>query len=266
MPKSRIPFDLIFVGSLSLLCALVATSGLDLPILRVIAGLPLVLILPGLAIRLAIFPKKIFGMAEQILIVIGTSIMLAACLGVILSALGMRLDTKSWSIFLSLITLITCLVAAYRRQRLGVESPLNFTVNLHWGQLLFLGFAGLILIGAFSFRWLPPDGLKTDQGYTIFWIRPDEAKPNLIHLGVNSNEFSSKVFRVSLLADGQALQEWQDITLAPGEKWETTYELTEQQLSTARVEAQLYKLDDPQSVYRQVWLAPKSIQESSNAP
>ncbi len=266
MQENKLPFDLVIIALLSVLCALISMSGFEVPLLRGLAGLLLVLVLPGLAIRLALFPKKIFGMAEQILVVIGTSIMLAACLGVILNAVGVKLEARSWSISLTLITLIICVIAGYRRLSLGLESPLSFPLHLHWSQLIFLAFASIILVGAFSFRWLPLNGLQTDQGYTILWIKPDPANSQLIHTGVNSNEFSAAKFRVAIVADGKVLHEWQPIELAPGEKWETTYELKDQTLSSARVEVQLYKLDNPDTVYRQVWLAPETINGSTNAP
>lgn len=266
MRKNNIPIDLIGIGSLGILCAWITASGTSENVFRVLAGILLVLVLPGLAIRLALFPKKIFGMAEQILIVIGTSLMLAACLGVILYAMGVKLGSSSWSIALALFTLVICLIAGYRRQRLNLQSPLSFPLHLHWSQLVFLVFAGIIIAGAFSFRWLPLTGLKTDQGYTILWVRPDEASPSVIHTGVNSNEFSAATFKVALLAGDQVLQEWPEMELAPGEKWETTYELSDPTLASDRLTVQLYRLDQPQSVYRQVWLAPGAVNESTNVP
>jgi hypothetical protein len=44
-----------------------------------------------------------------------------------------------------------------------------------------------------------------------------------------------------------------DITLAPGDKWERTVMLSPSQL-TRNVEAELFRLDDPSTVYRRVTL------------
>jgi hypothetical protein len=83
---------------------------------------------------------------------------------------------------------------------------------------------------------------------------------------VNSNEFSATKYKVLIKTGDRVLQEWPEIELAPGENWETTYDLQDRPLDANRLEVQLYRLDRPQSVYRQVWLAPGAVNESTNAP
>jgi len=257
--KKRFPLDLVMIGLFTILCALISAKGMNIPLLRVITALPLLLILPGLSIMLALFPKQPPGYAEQTIIIIGTSIMLDASLGVILNAIGLKLESGSWSIALAGITLIACSVASLRRQKLDIDLSLTFTIYLSWSQFLFIGLAALLIAGAFSLVRLPLDQPKVDQGYTVLWIQSDKTNLNVIHIGTISNEFTAASYTLSILADGKVLYESQDFQLVPGQKWETSYNISGQFSGSMRVEALLYKLDDPKSIYRQVWLYSKPV-------
>jgi hypothetical protein len=72
-------------------------------------------------------------------------------------------------------------------------------------------------------------------------------------LGVACNEFTTTRYRLEIAVDGTPTQTWQEVTLAPGEAWQQAAGLP-QGRATVVVEAKLYRLDEPDSVYRRATL------------
>jgi hypothetical protein len=124
----------------------------------------------------------------------------------------------------------------------------------------------ILIGGAVSLIDLPLPQPKIDQGYTILWIQPDQNKSNIIHVGAISNEFAPTSYSLSLVADDRVLYQWNNIKLAPGQKWETQYETLPALSNSTRVEALLYKQDNPDTAYRRVWLYSGSEGEPTHGP
>jgi hypothetical protein len=78
--------------------------------------------------------------------------------------------------------------------------------------------------------------------------------PQYVHVGVISNQFTVSDYRVQLMLNNQPVYDWPDIRLAPGQKWDGMYAVPASTTGSSQVSAILYKLDQPQSVYRQVSL------------
>jgi uncharacterized membrane protein len=258
MNKAKRPIDLIVTASFAVLGAVVSLIGIHIPVLRAILGVSLILILPGFALWSALFPKRSPGAVEQILIIGGLSIFLAGLGGILLDRTHLGLHTSSWAITLCVITLIACLVAWMRRRSLDVESPLLPRLNLTWSQGAILCLAGVLTIAAVRLAQMPTSQLSEFQGYTVLWMVPagDDA-PNTVRVGLIGNEFETTKYNVRLTVDNKTIHAWEDIQLAPGEKWDATYKLPGKFPDSTRVEALLYKVDSPYSVYRRVWLSLK---------
>jgi hypothetical protein len=147
-------------------------------------------------------------------------------------------------------------LAWWRRKRSHSASEplpkLHFNVNRRDGLLV--GLAILVVAAAIGLSRMPtpPQGVT---GYTLLWMIPaGDGNANDYRLGVNSMEFSPAAYRLQLILDGQILREWPELQLAPGESWEIQLVLPDDRGGAGSVEATLYRMDNPDVVYRHVKL------------
>jgi hypothetical protein len=89
----------------------------------------------------------------------------------------------------------------------------------------------------------------------MFWITPIQAStPGQAEIGLQSMEFQALTFRVELYDNGQLVQKWENIQLAPHQEWTVLIDTRNYPPGTDRLEAQLYRADQPEVIYRKVWL------------
>lgn len=247
--------DLLLAATLAVLGALASLLGLEIPVLRGILGLLLVLILPGYGLLCALFPERSLRPAEQILLVGALSVICDALAGLILYETHVGLNADTWALALSGITVVFCLVAGLRRPTTATGSLPVFRLNLSWGQALAMALAVLLTAGAVELARMPASLPSKIQGYTTLWMLPGaNDDPNTFRVGLISNELTATKYALQVTANGHVGFEWKDIQLAPGARWEASGILSESPNST-RVEASLYRLDqNPKTAYRHVWL------------
>ena len=251
-PTLNSPFRmLIALGGAALLLGLLA---IKLPAAQVGLALLLVFILPGYALTLALLPKIELGMVERLLLALGASLAITILGGLVLNLTPWHLQPRLWIVLLTATTLLAGLVAWVRQAqqpaRIAPARPIGFT--LPQGLLLALAVlvAGVAL--NLNYRPAPHQGF---QGYTLLWMLPDKASSQqVVRLGVNSKEFTKTTYRLQVKVDGQVVYERPAIELQPNGQWEDRIELSAQQASAGTVEAALYRLDAPESIYRQVLL------------
>jgi hypothetical protein len=83
---------------------------------------------------------------------------------------------------------------------------------------------------------------------------PDGAPDmNRVQLGLISSEFTTTHYQLQLKVDNRVILDKPDITLAPGGTWQLEMPLPPGQPG-GTAEALLYRLDDPNTVYRSVLL------------
>ncbi|MBV9688719.1 MAG: DUF1616 domain-containing protein [Ktedonobacteraceae bacterium] len=222
--------------------------------------LPLVLVLPGYALMVAMFPRGSFGLAERLVFSLGLSLTIVILGGFALNWTPFGLRASSWSVLLGSITLGTCVVALVRRRGQSVTSSarrglrsLVFTVR----QGLLLGLAALIVCAAIIVSSVGV-AQQPFAGFTQLWILPTGgANPsNVARLGVRNMESKAMQYRLSVNVDGKVVKVWSSIDLKVNEKWEVTLVLP-QTHHAAKVEALLYHTNAPTTIYRHVvlWLS-----------
>ena len=248
--------DLTVVMVSAVVCAILTLVASALPVIRLLGALPLVFFLPGYALGAALLPRRFFGLPERVLLSLGLSLIIVALGGLVLYWLGASLQAGTWALALSGFTVCASAIAWWRRSRShSTDEPLpklHFNVSRRDGLLV--GLAMLVAIAAIGLARMPtpPKGVT---GYTLLWMIPaGDGNANDYRLGVNSNEFSAGSYRLQLMLDGQVLREWPALQLAPGESWEIQIELPSDRVGVGSVEAKLYRLDNPDVVYRQVKL------------
>ena len=246
--------DLAAVMACAVLSGALAIMAPASSVVRAAFALPLVLILPGYAITAALFPPRSLDTAERCLFSIGLSLAVAALLGLALHWTPWGLQASTWVIALSGTVLGASTIAWMRRRQdhALATSPVHMRLDVSLRQGLLLGLAVLVTGAAIKLAQMPspPDGVS---GYTLLWMIPvDGETADHLRLGVNSMEFDTIAYRLQLIVDGQVMYEWPELRLAPGESWETTGKLQRDQVRPGSVEAHLYRLDDPKTVYRHV--------------
>ena len=248
--------DLTVVMVSAVVCAVLTQLAPALPLIRLLCALPLVLFLPGYAMSAAILPRRFFGPPERLLLNLGLSLIVVALAGLVLYWLGWPLQTGTWAIVLSGFTVCASAIAWWRRRRShSVDDPLpKLHFNLSRRDGLLLGLAVLVAVVAIGLARMPtpPKGVA---GYTLLWMIPaGDGNANDYRLGVNSMEFSAASYRLQVMLDGQVIREWPELQLAPGESWETPIALQADRVGAGSLEATLYRLDNPDVVYRHVKL------------
>ncbi|RIK39969.1 MAG: hypothetical protein DCC55_16480 [Chloroflexi bacterium] len=252
IPALNSPFRiLIALGGVALLLSLLASKSMAA---QVLLALLLVFILPGYAITMALLPRGEWGMVERLLLAIGASLATSILGGLVLHQTPWGLQASSWIVLLTATTLAASAVAWVRKEQQPptTRSKLPMRVTPQQGLLLALAVvvAGVAL--NVNDRPAPRHGF---QGYTLLWMLPAEAgEQPIVRLGLNSKEFSATTYSLQVKVDGEVAHEWRSIELRPNEQWEERIELSQEQLTASTVEALLYRLDSPGSIYRHVLL------------
>lgn len=252
----RLSNDLYAVMAAAILSALLAVVMPSGSIVRLVFALPLVLFLPGYAITAALLPAGLPGKAERLLFSLGLSVVVTALSGLILNLTPWGLRTGAWAILLAVIVVLAGSVA---RKRGRTEVTISATLVARYFRLrlrdgLFLGLAILVTGAAVGLTRLPasPNGFT---GYTQLWMTPSSpGNPSEFRLGLKSAEFTETRYRLQVRVGDQVVQEWPEVTLKPGETWETEIRLQGDQFGTGPIVADLYKLDNPATIYRHVKL------------
>jgi uncharacterized membrane protein len=222
-------------------------------IVRLIGALPLVLFLPGYAITAALFPPRSLGILERLLFSLGLSVSVTALAGLVLNLTPWGLQTSTWAMALAGIVLLASIIAWRRRRDAAIISvPVDLKFKLRFRDGLLLSLAVVITGTAIGLSRLPvaPNNVA---GYTELWMIPAETGNSTdFRLGITSAEFTETRYRLQVSAGDQVVQAWPELNLKPGEAWETTIGLQSNQVVTGTIEAALYRLDDPATIYRHV--------------
>lgn len=251
----RQPGDLIMVSILAVVCAAIALAMAAVPVVRIIGALPLVVFLPGYAITLACLPRRSLGRVERLLISLGLSVAITILLGLTLYYVGISLQTATWAIALAATTLVFCGIAWRRRHTVeGESSSVSLSINLSLRDMVLLGLAVVVSGAAIGIARLPspPNNVS---GYTLLWLVPtSDGDTGNYQLGITSQEFTAVAYHLQVTIDGRVVWDWPELKLAPGETWKSPIVLQNDQLRAGSIAAVLYRLDDPNVIYRQVKL------------
>lgn len=139
----------------------------------------LVLILPGSALTIALFPDKFPGDLEYALLSIGLSLTIAVIGGLLLTLIPSGLTTLNWTILLGGITFLALLIAFMRRS----APTLRFKIGLNMRQALKMIAALVITAAAFEIASSGALQQRAGATFTQLWMLPAEigavdAQPN----------------------------------------------------------------------------------------
>ncbi len=285
MVKSRVPGDILgIVAGVLFTNLLVFNPFINTTELRILPAILIVLFLPGYAMTAALFPGKdeISG-AERIAFSIGLSVALVPFIGYGLLYTSWGMNTGSLMISISIVTLVMCAVAFFRRRRLpegaafsipgsffrlpGSSSPEGKRSRLETALALLLlisVFTSAITVayvtinprqgeGFTEFYILGPDGMS--DGYPASLNIGDSGE---VIVGVMNQEEETVDYRLAVLLDGNPLPlkpEDENIRIENNERWERTLSFTpEISGNDMKLQFLLYKDADLSEPYRELYL------------
>jgi hypothetical protein len=244
--------DLWAVALLAVASTVVFEADVSSGALRVIAGILLVLVLPGYALGRALFPRRSPGGPERILISLALSAAVAVLGAPLMGSTPLSLTRHTWPALLCVVTLAGCLLA----WRAGRDAPIRV---VGWTlprarDVALLATAIAVASGAIALARTPLDAPDGVSGYTELWMVPRGDK---LELGVGSAELEPRTYRLEVTADGRSVRRWKAIRLEPGDRWVTTLPAAIGGAPKS-VDAYLYRLDKPKDLYRRVRVRPVS--------
>lgn len=243
---------------LTVIAALVAAGILLLQInsipLAPWLALPMVFVLPGYALSLALFAKNTLGGVERALLSVGLSIAVVIIGGFFLNLTPWGLQPFTWLVLLVGITVLVGLVGLLNRRAPVWMARRTLRLEIPGRAVLVFAAALVLLLLALRVAQLPSPA-NVVEGYTALWLVPSNpTNPDVVELGLSSAELETVSYQLKLQVNGQTIQEWNPITLAPGKPWQQTYVLPSSKGAPQQVRALLYRLDSPGALYRNVLL------------
>lgn len=248
---SRNTMLMLFTLLVAVLVILAAT-GMNVVLLRALLALPLVLVVPGYLCTMAAFPHRVH-FAERWLLSIGLSLVVVVLGGLVLHLTPWGLTSTAWAVYLSVVVVISGGIAWWRRRRTGRSaSGVRQFTRLTTQSSVMLGVSGLIIVAAFMVARVGAENQPVSR-FTQFWLLPSKQQDeNRVRLGVANQETQTMMYRVELLVAGSAVTEWPVVQVEQGAQWQIDATLPVAQQQNEVVTARLYRLDEPNSVYRQV--------------
>ncbi len=223
------------------------------PIMRTIVVFPLVFVVPGYALAEVLSYKRYLKTSHRLVFSLGLSLTLAILCGLMLNTLPAGFQASSWALLLGLLTVTFSLLAVYlRRYRAANETqPLKFRITIFQGLLLFL--AVVVLSVSFFYNAVGA-ARQPHPGFTQLWVLPSTqtGKSCSVRFGLRSFETTPVTYRVAMTMNRAPTTTWSPVVLAPQEEWNRSESIVAKSVAAISVELQLYRLDKPQTVYRDV--------------
>lgn len=240
--------DLLVVEIFAIVAvAAVLSSAATAAVLPVFA-LPLVLVVPGYALTVMLFPKHKFGYPELFAYSLGSSLVADILGGLVINATPQGLNASSWILWLGTVTLCSSIIAALRRPPDFNPGWHLLRLNLSVPQGLMLGLSVIVAVSAIM---LARDRATPSSSFTELWVLPAETVGlGTIQFGVRNLESAQMEYRLDLKV-GDEVVYTAPIDLSPSETWARTMVL---QTPRNEVRVLLYRSDKPEQVYREVML------------
>lgn len=229
--------------------------------LRTVAASLLIFVLPGYSI-MRLINDRLRGF-ETIVLSVALSIAVIVLGGLLLNAIG-AFSEVGWNTLLAIITIVASLGSLIRGAS-EVAAPASFPSMRvrpgYWGI-----FAAALAIGLGAVAIARTGAERQHQySFTELWMVAGRgSSENLATLGVRNAEDVTTTYEIALFADGTSISRRAAIVLQPGETWTDVFPLNGRLKLANRVEARLFRANDPDTTYRKVWLSNASAATGSS--
>lgn len=259
--------DLIGAGVISVLTLVTfisrtLTGATDFPAWFLPFGILMALFIPGYTLTLAILPQM--DRATILLLSLGISISMDIMGGLILNYTPWGLQSVSWAVWLSCISLLGCIIAVYHRSLLPKATATRSAIpRLDWKVIASFFLSGILIIVAIIIA--RNSAIQAGTVFTQLWAIPGtDDNGYTIQIGIRNQELYTMQYKLYVDSRGATLNQWPDIVLAPGEAWTISMPLMEK--PQYPITFLLYETDTPDKVYRMVHLAPISFDKIVPSP
>ncbi|GAC1398992.1 MAG: hypothetical protein NVS4B12_05010 [Ktedonobacteraceae bacterium] len=255
-------FVAVLIAALNVLWAFLPNHPL---FISTILALPLVFVIPGYTLTHALFYNRLLDTPRRLAFSFGFSLVIDILSGLLLNLLPMGLHALSWAIFLAFLTTAFSLLVIYLRRRTSFKKASAPTLRFTIFDGILLGLATLVAILSVLYSIIGA-AQQPYPGFTQLWMLPQvrTGKSCAVQLGMQSFESTSTTYRITMTTNGGQATSWSSIVLAPQQKWQHLVPIAPEAIDTIYVEAQLYRLDKPQTVYRSVHITLPNAIESTN--
>ena len=241
-------------------------------IMRIVLGLPFLVLFPGYTLVAALFPRKdTLGRMGRLGLSLGTSI-------VVVSSLGLGLNYTPWGIGLYPVVFCVAIfvfagsgVTWYRRRLLPETDVFVFSLRLRlsfWqregtlDRALSVALIAAILgtVGILGYILATP---RIGETYTEFYILGEEglasnypkegvvAREQTIIIGIVNREQKRVSYRIQVIIDGEIVRKVEPVPLDYMEKWEQIVSFTPRHVGdNQKIEFLLYR-DEDNTPYQQ---------------
>jgi hypothetical protein len=239
---------------------------------RIVAGLLLVFVLPGVAATAALFPGEGPSRLERLVLIPALSLAVPVLGGVLLDVIGLHLTAGTWGGLGAIATLLLAGVGYLRRRR-GSGPPAQTPAATVAGSParaagrgngpVFGGTAwrlaplavAVALLGGAAWLGLHSATTQTREAFTALSMVPDD-DPNPgdqvrpVTLAVDCHEAAPTRYTLTVQEDAGDGHQYQ-VSLQPGEIWKQDLDVP----ITGRVTADLFKGDATTTPYRSVFVS-----------
>jgi uncharacterized membrane protein len=247
--------DLLVIEFITVLNVVWALLPNHSTIIGTILALPLLFVLSGYTFTEVLFQQKLLNGAYRLALSLGISMALDIISGLILNVLPVGLQSLSWAVALGLFTTVFSLLVAYlrRRRQFTAKRWLRPRFNIFAYLLLALATAVAILSVLYAVIGVEQ---QPHPGFTQLWMLPaaQTGANCAVRLGVRNFEATTVTYRVTMTTNGNALHTWSSVVLTPAQTWNQVVPITPGTTHSMYLEVRLYRLDQPQTVYRNVHL------------
>lgn len=194
-------------ASLALLILMVLPLG---GLARNIALVPLVLVLPGYAISLAMFGPGAISRGERIVYTLSLSVAVAA-LGGLFWQLLFGLDRMAWAFLIVAIVLVAAWVAQRRNVPRPSRATERRTSRLRVGLPTALAMLAALVLAIVAID-IAADGLRDQRAESHFsslWIVPQGPNEDSVEIGVWNHQGSVYTYRLSVDRAGIPVWLWE---------------------------------------------------------
>ncbi|HEY1627842.1 MAG TPA: DUF1616 domain-containing protein [Streptosporangiaceae bacterium] len=212
--------------------------------LRVLAGVPLVLVLPGYALTAfalpARSPRQFSPVLWRTLWTTGLSLAVAVLGGLVLNLIPAGLTRVSWAVLLAVVTLAALAAAIWLRPSSAAAAPPSSARGARWRPSWVAagyGLAALAMAGTATGLAVVSGGWEHSTPFAQLWLVPGQRTATL---GVRSAYPGTQAFRL-VLKDGTRQAGTWDFTLTTGQTWQRAVA----QPAGQRITAQLNAIGNP---------------------
>jgi len=240
----------------------------------VLLAIPLVFILSGYTLTRALFrrrpadtlsassngfslqPKlKIgqpFGAVDVIVFSLGLSLVIDVVTGLLLNLIPVGLQWQTWTFSLGLVTVVFALLAYLRDKSAHVRGKSAHVWHIPLKEYALLGSALVVVALALWLAIIRPP--QPQAGFTQFWMLSSTQANNscAVLIGMHSFESAPTTYRVQVMSNGTQVGLWPSIMLTTQQEWDRVVPVSPAVGGSTVVDAQLYRLDQPGVIYREV--------------